>query len=358
MPEIPVIDADGHVQEPEEAWARYLAAEFRPFAPRTLRDDQGRVRQMVGGELKPYIPVPEGGTWDIPAGGHDPKRRLADMDRQGVARSVLFPTFGLMFAGLERTDVQTALCRAYNDWLHEFCEADRARLVGVAVVPQHDVALALAEAQRCVRELGFRAVMMRPNPIRGRGLDSPHWDPLWSLLEEEGVPLAVHEGTTQEVPQSGRDRFDNFTMRHVCSHPHEQQIACVGLLIGGVLERHPGLRVVFLESGCGWLPHWLERMDEHMDAWGFATAKLSLRPSEYFRRQCFISCDPQERTIPSVVELCGDECLVFATDYPHPDALSGDLVARITSRPDLGTASQERILFRNAERCFGLAASR
>jgi predicted TIM-barrel fold metal-dependent hydrolase len=355
MTRILAIDADGHVQEPADAWERHLAPEWRAYAPRTVRDDLGRVRQVVGAELKPCIPAPGSGDWDIPAGGHDPKQRLADMDRQGVERSLLFPTFGLFFAGLERADVQAALCRAYNDWLHEFCGADPQRLLGAAVVPQADLGAALAEARRCVRELGFRAVMMRPNPVRGRTLGDPRWDPLWTLLEEQGVPLAVHEGTTQDLPQSGRDRFENYALRHVCSHPHEQQIACAELVMGGVLERHPALRVVFLESGCGWLPHWLERMDEHVQGWGHAIAKLPLLPSEYFRRQCFVSCDPNERTLPSVVSLAGEDVVLFATDYPHPDAISGDLVARIADHRELSTAARAKILRANAERCFGLA---
>jgi predicted TIM-barrel fold metal-dependent hydrolase len=96
-------------------------------------------------------------------------------------------------------------------------------------------------------------------------------------------------------------------------------------------------------------------MDDHMEAWGHATAKLPLRPSEYFRRQCFVSCDPQERTLPAVVELVGDGCVVFASDYPHPDAISGDLVGRISGRDGLGSGAKEKILARNAERCFGLA---
>ena len=114
---ISAIDADGHVQEPPDAWDR-LDAAFRPYAPRIAFDSQGRVRQFIGGELRPYIPVPETG-WDIPAGGHDPKARLADMDDQGLQRSLLFPTTGLMFAGIGRTDIQVALCRAYNDWLYD-----------------------------------------------------------------------------------------------------------------------------------------------------------------------------------------------------------------------------------------------
>jgi predicted TIM-barrel fold metal-dependent hydrolase len=121
-----------------------------------------------------------------------------------------------------------------------------------------------------------------------------------------------------------------------------------------VLERHPGLRVVFLESGCGWLPHWLERMDEHVHAWAHAIAKLPLTPSEYFQRQCFVSCDPSERTLPAVVELAGEDAVVFATDYPHPDALTGDLVGRIADSPALSPAAREKILRVNAIRCFGL----
>jgi predicted TIM-barrel fold metal-dependent hydrolase len=350
------IDADGHVQEPTEAIARLLPAHLRDCAPRSAVDAQGRIRQIVGGEWMPYIPVPESGKWEIPAGGHDPKQRLADMDRQGVERSVLFPTFGLAFAGLPRADVQAALCRAYDDWLAEFCAADPHRLLGIAVPPQSDPRAAVAEAKRCIRELGFRGVMLRPNPIAGRTLQHADWAPLWELLEAEGVPLCVHEGTTQEVPQSGRDRFEDFALRHVASHPHEQQLACLGLVMGGVLERHPGLRVVFLESGCGWLPAWLERMDDHAHSWGWAMPKLRLAPSETFARQCFVSCDAGERTLESVVALCGEDVVVFATDYPHPDALAGDVVGRIAQRAGISAAAKQKILRDNARRCFGLAA--
>lgn len=349
------IDADGHVLEQTEEIARHLPSRLRDCAPRAWIDDQGRVRQIVGGELMPYIPVPSAAGWEIPAGGHDAKRRLADMDRQGVAQSVLFPTFGLAFAGLPRPDVQAALCRAYDDWLAEFCATDAQRLLGIAAPPQSDPSACVEEARRAIRELGFRGVMLRPNPIAGRTLLHPSWEPLFELLEAEGVPLCVHEGTTQEVPQSGRDRFENFALRHVASHPHEQQLACLALVMGGVLERHPALRVVFLESGCGWLPHWLERMDEHVHAWGHATAKLPLLPSEYFARQCFVSCDPGERALASVVSLCGEDVVVFATDYPHPDALAGDVVGRIASRADLPQRAKAKILRDNAVRCFGLA---
>ncbi|HVN39989.1 MAG TPA: amidohydrolase family protein, partial [Myxococcota bacterium] len=119
-------------------------------------------------------------------------------------------------------------------------------------------------------------------------------------------------------------------------------------------EQHPGLRVVFLESGCGWLPHWLERMDDHCAAWGHALAKLPLAPSEYFRRQGFVSAEPGERSLAAVVSQVGDDCIVFATDYPHPDALRGDVVGRVAGRDDLSSASKHKILRANAARCFAL----
>jgi predicted TIM-barrel fold metal-dependent hydrolase len=347
------IDADGHVMEPDDVWLRFLEPALHPMAPRRVTDSQGRMRHLVAGELKPPIPAPSTG-WDLPAGGHDPAARLEDMDHQGIGRSLLFPTTALYFAPTRDLEVYRALCRAYNDWLHTFCAADPERLLGVAVVPQSDVSESIVEAKRAVRELGFRAVMLRPNPIAGRTLEDPWFEPLWTTLEELEVPLALHEGTTQDVPQSGRERFDNFLFRHACSHPHEQQMACLSLTCGGVLERHPGLRVVFLESGCGWIAHWLERLDEHMTSWSFASAPLPLAPSEYFRRQCFITAEPGERTLPAMVELLGDQSFLFATDYPHPDALADGVVEKVSGLERLPEESRARILYGNAERCLGL----
>ncbi len=351
MADYSVIDVDGHVMEPDDIWIPRLAPEFHVAAPRRVVDNQGRQRQFVGGELKGYIPVPEGGYTPIP-GGFDAKARLGDMDRQGVSCSVLYPTTGLFFGGLAKLDVQVALCRAYNDWLHEFCSADPARLRGVAAVPQLDIGECVREAERAVKELGFCAVMLRPNRIGGRNLDDPAYDALWEALVRLDVPAGIHEGTTQDLPQSGDRRFENFMFRHACTHPHEQQMAVMELICGGVLDRHPKLRAVFLESGCGWVAHWLDRLDEHMEAWGHASRTLERTPSQAFADQCFISADPNERILPGIVDAIGNESIVFATDYPHPDAVSGDMVAQIRDREALSEESIRRILHDNAARLF------
>ena len=113
----------------------------------------------------------------------------------------------------------------------------------------------------------------------------PAYEPFWAAVQELNVPVAIHEGTTMNVPTAGADRFENHWFRHMISHPHEMQIACMSLIGGGVLERYPELRIVFLESGSGWLPHWLERMDEHVESFHWLVRGLTMKPSEYFNRQ-------------------------------------------------------------------------
>ena len=350
-----VVDADGHVTEPPEMWAERLAPEHQAYAPRLVKDEHGGWRILLAGELMPSMPTPKEWASRLrPVGGSDPKARLVEMDTEGIERSVLFTTMGLFFGGIENDDAQIALCRAYNDWLGEFCATDPQRLIGVAVVSQNDLAAALVEARRAVTEYGFRGVMLRPNLLRGRSLHHPAYEPLWSAMEELDVTIAVHEGTTQNVVQSGRDRYENFAFRHAVSHPHEQQLGCLSLICGGVLERHPGLRAVFLESGCGWVPYWLERLDEHMEKWAFVAPPLSHEPTEYFERQCFVSCEPDERTLTAVISSIGDDNIVFASDYPHPDGIFPGVVAALADRADLSAETKTKILATNPTRCFGL----
>jgi uncharacterized protein len=347
------VDADGHVMEPPEMWAERLPRDLEYLAPRRTVDSQGRVCMQIADHV--WVAPPRNPAWPVrTTGGSDPKVRLEDMDLEGIEAAVLFPTTGLFFAGIRERETAAALCRAYNDWLAEYCSADTARLAHVGLLPQADVRDTIAEARRCAGELGSVALMLRPNRVDGRNLEDPSYEYLWSALAEIGIPVVMHEGTTLNVPQSG-DRFDNFAFRHACSHPHEQQFAVLSLTCGGVLERHPDLRVLFVEAGCGWVPYWLERLDEHMEHWDYATASLPLKPSEYFARQCFVTSEPDERTLPAVADLLGDDVLMWASDYPHPDGIFPGAVAALAERADLSDATKQKILRTNAQRCFGLS---
>ncbi len=351
-----VVDADGHVIEPEDIWDNFLPPAYRRLAPRRVRDSEGHVRFLLGDELQPFLPsLNRANTEHIDRpGGSDPVARLQDMDSEGMDVAICFTSAGLYFGGVDDPQLNNALCRAYNDWLHDYSRTDPDRIVGVAMVPQPDIGLAMAETERATKDLGFKAVMWRPNPIAGRNVDHPALEPFFSLLEELDIPLALHEGTTQNIPQAGRDRFDNYLYRHMVSHPHEMQMACMTLICGGVLERHPLLKVVFLESGAGWIAHWLDRMDNHVKHWGYASRKLALKPTEYYNRQCFISADPDEPIIPGLIQVIGDDTIVFASDYPHSDSTFPGVVAELADRTDLSKESKAKILGENAVRLYGL----
>lgn len=347
-----IVDADGHVLEPGDVWHEYLPESYLSYAPRWETDSLGRPRRSIGGRLQPAFPFPQYDTEPV-AGTADPHARLRDMDALGIEVSYMYPSAGLHFAAVERLDVVVALCRAYNDWIADFCATNPSRLRAAAVVPQLDVGAAVAEARRAIAERGLAAVMLRPNPIGGRTLDDPAFDPLWSLLEELDVPLMLHEATTMNVPQAGLDRYDNYMFLHAITHPHEHQMACLSLICGRVLEKHPRMRVGFLEAGCGWVPYWLERMDQHVDYWGFASAPLAARPSEYWQRQCFVSPFPDERLLPQVIAAIGAATLIYTTDYPYPYPGRDRVVAAMRDRADVSDDDKRAILSDNAARLYG-----
>jgi len=271
-----VVDADGHVVEPRAAWASVP----EPYRPRIERDAHGYEHVVVDDTEILAVPL---GTLATPGarfsdpgsflsleeawpGGSDPGARLADMDAEGIDRAVLFPSVGLYVWALDDAAAAVPIARAYNDWLAAYCAADPGRLFGAAMLPVQDPAAAVAELHRARRELGFVAAFVRPNPCCGRSLSDRAYEPLWEAAEETGTAVAVHEGSSVIVPTLGSDRPFNPLVLHAVSHAFEAMLACAQLIAFGVLERHPGLRVVFLESSGGWAPFWLERLDEQARA--------------------------------------------------------------------------------------------
>ncbi len=354
------IDADGHVLEPWRAWAG-MRDEHRP---RLVTDERGldhvivadrevfvaRLGQMGTpgtdvGQPGPAVPLEAARP-----GAFDPVARLADMDAEGIDVAVLYPTIGLGFWGIEDPQAAVAVARAYNDWLAEYCTAAPERLRGAAMVPFQDPRAAVAELRRATEELGFVAAFVRPNPCLGRTLVDPANEPFWEAAESLGVAVAVHEGLQMAVPPLGSDREPtNVLVLHAISHTLEQMLACAQLIGLGVLERHPGLRVVFLEAGGGWAPYWLARLDHQVPAYHRYAPAMSLLPSEYFARQCWVSFEIDEVTLPALVPFLGADRIVWGSDYPHADSTFPGAVAelRATIR-SLPADLQHRILGANA----------
>ena len=365
-----IIDCDGHLLEPHDLWERYIEGALRAKAPRLVKDRQGGVRIAMEGRL---YPQPEGKGKGFPGlpeawyridekgrvESHEivrPQSRLKAMDTDGIDVAVPFPTLGLYTVDARDPELNAAICRAYNNWLHhEYLAADRSRLIGIGMVTLRDVKAAVAELQRCVTDLGFQGVYLRPNPVDGRGLEDPAHDPLWAEAERLGVPVMFHEGTDGQLPTAGLDRYDNFFMTHMISHPFEQMRAALSMIAGGVLERFPRLKVAFLESGCAWLPFWLHRMREHWEKRPQEVPWLKSDPVAVFRRQCIISCDPDEATIPAVVDYIGEDHVCWASDYPHWDAIFPRAVEELRKHMSgLGEGAQRKILGENARRFLAL----
>ncbi len=364
-----VVDADGHVLEPWSAW-QSLAEEHRPTA---TTDAHGLDHVTVGGQEvflarlgqmgqpgtdvgTPVGPVP---LEEARPGAFDPVARLADMDAEGIDEVVLYPTIGLGFWGVADPKAAVALARAYNDWLAGYCSADPARLHGAAMVPFQDPGAAVAELRRAKEELGFVSAFVRPNPCQGRTIVDPANDPFWEAAESLGVAVAVHEGFQWAVPPLGSDRTPtNVLVLHACSHTLEQMLACASLIGLGVMERHPSLRFVFLEAGGGWAPYWLERLDHQVPSYHRYAPPMSLLPSEYFARQCWVSFEIDEPTLPALLPFVGPTRVVWGSDYPHADSTFPGATAELFENvASVDPEGRRRVLGANAAELYGLAGA-
>lgn len=327
-----VIDADGHVREPDDLWLRHMAGDWGDRAPRVQSDAGGLfiaaggrevpARRKYTGQVEQLTPAEADRYAEARAQGFSPASQLEAMDAEGVDHAVLFPTHGLALMGVDGVEpaFTSQIASVYNTWLADFCAEGGGRLSGVGMIDPRDVDAAAAEARRCVEDLGCVGVFVRPNPVAGRAWHDPAYEELWRTVEQLDVPLCFHEGGAVLLPQVATDRFDVHAFWHVCTHPMEQQMAMVSMLLGGVAERHPALRMAFLECGAGWLPYWMWRMDEHVESEPAQFRELSLRPSEYVARQCFVGIDSDEEPGVGAAIALGGRRAVWGSDYPHADS--------------------------------------
>lgn len=376
-----VLDSDLHTMEPDGLWATYLDEPFRKFAPRFVRREDGASNQpvirvgaleigemsrrprtaLVGKDLQrrafarhPHYALAQ-------ARFYDPETHLQAMDIEGIDVAVLYGTRGrqvLMHDDLD-PELAAALARAHNNWTRDFCAVDPTRLKFAAQLAFHDVAAAVAEARRAVRELGAVAVIGNPNPIGGRHVHDPALEPLWDAVEELGVPVGFHPTGQSSLRDDLARRYLDTPNGRVIGvagrNPVELMMAFASLAAGGVLERHPRLRCAFLEGTCGWLPWWLWRLDEAWEKFGPGSeVQVSRLPSEYFFRQCFVATDADEKPLRQVVEAIGDDCIVVSTDYPHSDGLFPVAIEEFTRLEGVSDKTKAKILWDNCARLYQL----
>jgi uncharacterized protein len=379
-----VLDSDLHTMEPDGLWEQYLEEPFKKFAPRFTRPTEGAPNQpiikigeveiaemskrprtaVVGKSLQerafarhPHYAVAH-------ARGYDAATHLQAMDIEGIDVAVIYGTRGrqvLMHDDLEPA-VAAALARAHNNWTRDFCAVDTSRLKFAAQLAFHDVPSAVAEAKRAVCELGAIAVIGNPNPIHGRHVHDPAFEPLWDAIEELGVPVGFHPTGQSSLRDDIARRYLDTPNGRVIGvsgrNPIELMMAFGSMAAGGVLERHPRLRCAFLEGTCGWLPWYLWRLDEAWEKFGPGSeVQISQLPSQYFFRQCFIATDADEKPLRQVVEAIGDDNIVVSTDYPHSDGLFPLAIEEFVRLEGVSDKTKAKILWDNCARLYKLSAT-
>jgi predicted TIM-barrel fold metal-dependent hydrolase len=353
-----IIDADSHVIEPPSMWAKYLEPEFQQFSPCAEMKVKGEeITQKVSQQVrhlgnKQMMSAHPNAYFK----GYNVESHLQEMIGMGVDIAFVYPTYGLWLWAIDNMEatVAGAFTRAYNNWLKDFCYYDPNRLKGVGAINFHSPESMVDELHRIV-DFGWKAVFLRPNPVKGRLLSDSAYEPFWRECEQLGIAIGIHEGSHSRLQTIGAKRFNTRFALHACSHPMEQMMALLALIEGGVLERYPLLKVGFLESGCSWLPYWLWRLDEEYEnLYWEVKDNVKIKPSEYFRRQCFISIEPSEPLLAQTIEYIGTDNLIFGSDYPHMDHNPKVVKDLVELEESLSKETLQKILWDNPRRFYGL----
>jgi predicted TIM-barrel fold metal-dependent hydrolase len=289
---------------------------------------------------------------NLPFGASDPTERLELLADERIERAILYPSIGLAWEN-QVTDpgLTYAYARAYNRWIADFCRDSGGRLVAVAHIPLVDVGEATKELDRAVAD-GCRGGFVVPFTRDQKPHGHPDNDPFWARAEALQVPITMHPNGTANVNRLYHT-VDEIHWYRMMLMPQVVQQAFVALIASGVFDRFPTLTVGILESQAGWLPTLLDRMDvaaaEDSGKWfGTRPLELKLRPSEYFRRNCFISADPDEAAFAPNIERVGADRVVWATDFPHPDHPATHATEIVRLVGSLTEEARVRVLGQNA----------
>jgi hypothetical protein len=364
-----VVDGDGHVNEGDVDLSSRLPEKWRPWAPRRIKDDLGHTRTFIEGRVWPMTQGPGPGVTgpftDKARKGRpgmtDPVDRLKDMDLEGIDVAVIFGTqIALTVNGLMSGELSAVLCRAVNDWLLDYCAADPQRLKPVGLIPCQAPELAVKELDYLAKA-GVPSAML-PTNVYGRNMGDSFFDPIYEAAQSAGMVLSVHPQTGHDgipgvsgVMGAGSRRFMKYVYVHMTAFPFELMIAMMHMMGEGVFDRHPRLKVAFMEGGAAWLPCWVERFDEHVEKLAPQMPELKRLPREIARSgQLAISCESEETGLDRVLEFAGPGTVLYASDYCHWDCHFPYSVKDIVESPELSSAQKQRVLASNAVDFFGL----
>ena len=369
------IDVDGHILEPGDLWVEYIEAEFKDRTLRILEDDEGLeyvsidgvpswfaqggtlgALGAIGQDARPFL-EPGRIKWEdaLLPGGYDPHERVKVMDAERIHQTLVYPSLGLVWeADCRDPRLAAANCRAYNNWVFDFCRPYPDRLIPVAHIPTLDVEEGVTELRRCAKR-GAKAAMISGAAPARRPFGGRYFDPLWKEAEGLDIPVTLH-------PSSGPEHFPSYlypaledvTTWWVFMYSAEEvKMQFTTFFNEGTFERFPKLKLVVLESGTGWLVPWIERMDDKYEVNGFTTP-MKMKPSEYFQRNCWIAMAPDDKMANFNIDNLGPNRLLWAYDYPHSDSILNPVEKLNENLAPLPSAQRNRIIGENAIELYRL----
>ncbi len=370
MPAERIVSADSHVIEPPDVWTTRIDRRFAQRAPHVVHEVNGRAGDFYVAEGMPPLPIAgfavagvdprqfkqkmREGYANVRPGGWDPAERIKDQDRDGVTAEIIYPSFGMRLFQLDDAELREACFRAYNDWMADYCSYDRKRLAGVAMVALDDAQRSTAELTR-VTAKGLRGAMVWGEAPAEHPYNDPIYDPFWAAAQDSGVPISLHILTERRAaPAPDPKKFS--TMKHYVTLHHGIEKSLVELIMGGVLERFPNLKVVSVENDIGWIAHFLQRADHAYERYRYLERDGAIPnpPSFYFHRQVYATFQ-DDRVGIITRELSGVGNLMWASDYPHSDSTwpnSREVIARDFA--GVSEADRRRITADNAAQLYGL----
>ena len=331
-------DADGHVIELDSDIQEFYEPAYQGVPTRPLPSlDRFHTPNAASANRTP-------GTFE-PA---DANKWLEFLDKANIEWTVLYPTSGLAYGRVIYPEWAIAYARAYNNWLHQKFTTISPRLKGAALIPMQDVPGAVEELRRVVNELGFPAAMIPSNGLNSHVSDRKYW-PVYEEAERLDCALAMHGGNYDDL---GFNTFTVFPATRSLGMPFPLAIALTGMMVDGVLDAFPKLRVGFLEGGTAWVPLVIDRLRREREYGGLNIAK---DPEDYFKEgRLFVGCEGNEQSLAYAIQRIGYQSVVFASDFPHEISMDNCMeeIDEILERDDLEEAHKQAILGENARRFY------
>jgi len=337
------VDADGHILESAKCWEEYCDPKFAANAVRIKEDKEGLEYLEING-----VPsrVNRGGSFGavaqmgqvtrtkgqfdrrikygerLPLGAADAKERIERLDKEGLEAVIIYPSLALSWESeCEDAQYAQAMTQAYNRWISDWCADSGNRLVPVAHLSLGDPKAAAAELERAVKA-GHKGGFVVQFTMNRKPHAHPDNDVLFAKAQELDVPLGIHVSLEPQWCWPGR--YDKEYVRKqqwflILTATDAVRHALASFMQNGTFDKFPKLKLVILEVGAGWIQYWCDRMDAIYESHAGRGVPLKEKPSFYFKRNVWVSADPDEKSLPAMVQLCGSDRFFWATDFPHPD---------------------------------------